>query len=105
MPGPMTPDEISEAKAKLIPDYIFDAFNRLITQKWNGTRARFTQDEVLEMIAEDERCMFIRQEIFDNHLLDVEPAYRAVGWLVEFEYQKPKYYETFTAYFTFMKKG
>lgn len=103
MPGPMTPDEISDAKAQAIPDYIFDAFNKLISQKWNGTRARFTQNEVLELIAEDERCMFTRQEIFDKHLLDVEPAYRSVGWTVE--YEKLKHYESFTANFTFMKKG
>ncbi len=41
-------------------------------------------------------------EIYERHLLDVEPSYRAEGW--EVEYDKPGYNETYEATFTFRKK-
>ena len=43
-----------------------------------------------------------RQELFDNHYLDIEPAYRNAGWKVEFD--KPGYNETYDSYFVFSKK-
>lgn len=43
-----------------------------------------------------------RSDIFENHWLDFEDAYRASGWGVE--YDKPGFNETYQARFIFSPK-
>lgn len=96
---PISPAEVTHS----IPDFIIEAFNKLIREKWDGEEARVLQDEVMDIVSsnnpDDPRPS--RRTVFDNHWLDVEDIYRKAGWKVE--YDKPTYCETYDAYFLFKK--
>jgi hypothetical protein len=97
---PISPDNIVEAKLKTIPDEVIQVFNDLIVRKWNGSSSCIKQDDIITEIQTKLACGL--QEIFDNKWLDVEDAYRAEGWVVE--YDKPAYNESYAATFEFKKK-
>jgi hypothetical protein len=104
---PITPNEVVSHKAKaVIPDYVFEAFNFLISKKFNNGSATILQKEVVERILSEANRHrdppITSQYLFDNHFLDVEDVYREAGWVVE--YDKPAYCETYEASFKFTKK-
>lgn len=99
MSKPITPREITKAKKEALPDAVFDAFNELIAKNWDGHSATMLQKDVAALIAS--KLDISRQEVFDNHYLDVESLYRKAGWTVE--YDKPAYCETYEATFKFSK--
>jgi len=99
MSGPMSPEEVTTRKASMIPEVVFEVFNELIARGWNGRETTIRQDEV---VARLEAAGIASSRIFAEHLLDVEDAYRALGWKVV--YDKPAYCETYPATFTFSKK-
>ena len=105
MSKPLRPNDFKKAKAEReFPPYVFAAFNNVITRNITDSGfARVTQEEAL---VEVQTCAFhkhgvelTRNQIYDQHLLDVEEAYRAQGWKVE--YDKPAYCESYSAFFTF----
>lgn len=100
MSKPITPGEITKAKQSALPDEVLDAFNEMIAKNWNGSSATVMQNEVAKLIAS--KLQIKRQEVFDNHYLDVESVYRKAGWKVE--YDQPGYNESYEAYFEFSKK-
>lgn len=95
---PITPDEIN--KLTVIPAAVFEIFNVLITEKWDGREAVIPQGLVVERIETALGCS--SRTIYDKHYLDVESAYRQVGW--EVDYWKPGFNEHGSATFTFRKK-
>ena len=103
---PIKPSEV--VKEVNIPDFIIEAVNKLIKEKWDGSEAKIYQDDILEIVAvyqkdpdaNDGRPT--REEVFKNHWLDFEDLYRKQGWKVV--YDKPAYCETYKAYFVFSKK-
>lgn len=99
--GPIKPEEVSQQKEALIPSEVFEVFNRLIAEDWDEdvNRAIVDQGEAAEAIAS--ALHITKEQVYDRHLLNVEPAYRRAGWLVE--YDKPSYCETYPATFTFRK--
>jgi len=99
---PIDPNKVQEAKSALLPDAVVGSFNELIAEKWSaGTQsASFTQDEVIDRILVKMKGV-TRHQLFERNLLDVEPKYRAEGWVVE--YDKPGYNESYKATFTFIK--
>lgn len=98
---PIAPHEVADKKLETIPDAVIRAFNGLLTKKYNGYDATIKQEEAIMAIrAEDETIS--RQEIFDNHWLDVEDIYRSIGWDVTFD--KPGYNESYSARYVFKKK-
>lgn len=99
MMKPITPDEVVRAKANTIPDEVFQAFNELIAESWNGRYAQFTQDAVLNRICGHLDCP--RELPFAKGWLDIEPMYREAGWTVK--YDKPGYNEDYSATFKFEK--
>ena len=97
---PITPQEASQQRQTQIPDFVIDAFNKLIAKNYRNGRSEVIQNEVmLEILATD--ADLTRQTVFDNGWLDVEEAYRAAGWRVE--YDKPAYNESYDAFFVFSK--
>ncbi len=98
--GPIKPGDVISAKAKQIPDQVFEVFNELITEKWDGRCALVKQTDVVERIVE--KYGATREEIFAKGWIDVEDAYRSVGWSVE--YDKPGYNENYAAFFVFKRK-
>ena len=97
---PITPDEIK----LVIPDFIIEAVNKLIQEKWDGHEAIIKQDEIMNIVSsnDEDDDKPSRQKIYDKHWLDFEPLYREAGWNVE--YDKPAYCEHYDAYFKFTKK-
>lgn len=97
------PEEVQGARATIIPDFIFQAFNEMIVENWSGGQSIFTQDAVIEKIcniAGKENAYTI--ELFSKKYLDVEPYFRDIGW--EVIYDKPGYNESYDANFRFSKK-
>ena len=94
---PISPKEVTH----MIPDFIFEAVNQLIKEKWNGKSATIKQDEIMDIVSsndnDDPRPS--HQTVFDNHWLDIEDHYRKAGWKVT--YDKPAYYEDYDAFFKF----
>lgn len=74
-------------------------FNEMIAAAWDGRSATVMQDDVITAIIM--RLQVSREEVFDRHLLDVEPVYQAAGWDVT--YDKPGFNETYRPYFNFRR--
>jgi len=97
--NPISPDDINPLKAKNLPKEVFDGFNKLIVDNWNGRSAKFNQNEVAKLIAS--KMEISTNDVYDKKYLDVEDIYREKGWVVE--YDKPGYCEDYKASFTFSK--
>lgn len=100
MSKPISPDEITEAKAASLPDDVYDAFNELIVKNISQGKAVVTKKDVAASIAN--KLNISIQEIYNKGYLNVEEIYRKAGWTVEFN--SPSYDENYDAYFTFSKK-
>lgn len=95
----MPPIKPSEVK-KEIPEVVFECFNRLINEKFGaGGEAIVDQNAVIALL---EKMGINSDQVFEKGWLDVEDAYRAVGW--EVKYDKPAFNESGEAYFTFTKR-
>lgn len=100
MSKPITPDEIGSQLVKSIPPEIFEIFNNAIAVNWSGNSSRFTQSSVVADISIRMGCD--TQNVYDNGWLNVEEAYRGVGWKVV--YDRPGYNESYGAFWIFSKK-
>lgn len=96
MSKPIRPDEVGEAKSTHIPAAVFDAFNVEIALRFANGAATVSQNAVIERLVNGGMT---RGEIFDAGWLNVEEAYRSVGWTVK--YEKPGFNESGEAIFTF----
>ena len=101
MTKPISPDELGAYQQKTFPPGVFEAFNELIASKWTGCSATVKQDDVISLITA-KTGGYSRSHIFSQGWLNVEEAYRAQGWDVE--YDKPAYNESYDASFTFKRK-
>jgi hypothetical protein len=99
MPAIKPSEVIEYKKEKVIPEYVFDAFNFLIAKNFSSKSSRFTQDWVVSEILKRSPEGVTREYLFDNHFLDIEDIYRDAGWCVE--YDKPAYCESYSATFEF----
>ena len=97
MSQPISPLEVINKIADSKPPIVIDAFNELIVENWNGHQSKFTQDDVIGRIEMKQTLC----SVFDHRWLDVEDAFRKVGWQVT--YEKPSYDENFKACFVFRK--
>lgn len=97
---PIKPSEVGERKASNFPGEVFEAFNEMIAAKFSDREATFTQKEVVALMVQKG---LNGDEIFKKGWLDVEEAYEAAGWKVEFD--QPGFNETFTATFTFKRRS
>lgn len=98
MAGPISPTEANELRQKNIPDEVYDAFNTLIVRNLINGQAIVKVNEVVSLI--QELIPFTTDlQIFDNHWLDVENAYRAKNWIVLFE--KPGFGDSWDSHFIF----
>lgn len=98
---PIRPAEVVEAKAAQIPAVVFAVFNDLIARNWDGRRSVIRKDDAVREITERDPAL-TTDEISHQHLLDIEPVYRAAGWGVS--YSKPGRNESGNAMFTFTMK-
>ncbi len=94
---PISPDEIPAAKPAVIPPEVFDVVNELLVLKSTGNNSiTILQSEIVDEIRK-------RMPTYNIEWLNFEDAYRAAGWIVE--YDRPAYCETYPASFTFQKSG
>lgn len=96
---PLSPQEVQEQKQAGIPDEVYQVFNTLIIEDWDGHGAVVRQDTAVNKIVEVMKVS--RHDIFKRGWLNVERAYIKEGWKVE--YDKPGYNESYEATFTFTK--
>ena len=103
---PITPDEVVLLKEAMIPDEVIEAFNECIAENWKGSYAIVKQKYVVEKIMKKflaaNKDPHIKNDITDNHWLDVEDIFRAAGW--EVKYDGPGYNESYDATFEFRKR-
>lgn len=90
MTEPILPEEVTLE----IPDEIFEEFNRLIKNRWDGKESVVYQDEIIAIVED-------KLEGFKMEWLDIEPYYKRVGWRVV--YDTPDVDENFRSYFSFRK--
>lgn len=100
--GPIKPADVTDLKKISIPEVVFEAFNELIVENFNGSEARVLQMDVLDRILFKSPSLD-RDIVFRNGWLNIEDVYRGVGWVVG--YDKPTFDETFLAHFTFKKRS
>ena len=98
---PIAPDDVQEVKNSQIPDYIIEAFNELIVEKWNMSSSRVLQKDAMSRALEKAPEGVTSQEIYANKWFDVEPLFRSKGWKVK--YDKPAYCESYAASYEFSK--
>lgn len=102
MTKPIRPEEIGEAQAQAIPDFVFDVVNKLIATSYSHGSATLLQDAIVDAIVKVNPATTKRGDVFAKGWLNFEEAYRAAGWAVE--YDKPGYNETYPASFRFSKR-
>lgn len=95
---PISPGEIAVHKAKVIPSFVFEAFNELIAAEYVNGRATIIQKDVVALI-KDKMGL---DQTFNINWLNVEEAYKEQGWHVI--YDKPAYNESYDASFIFKAK-
>lgn len=93
---PISPDDARDQKT--FPQGVIQAFNTLITENLIGGKALVTQHEVVQKIMLN-MGINDREIVFRKGWLNIEDAYRRVGW--EVKYDKPGIGEDFPAVFTF----
>jgi hypothetical protein len=96
------PKEANRKKSASIPKYVLDAFNELIVANLKDGIAEVGQEEAIDLIMKKAPAGTTRNSLFDRNYLDVEEAFEAAGWKVE--YDKPGYCEEGEASFTFRAK-
>lgn len=105
---PITPEEALKNKVNVIPSFVLEAFNTLLTQRFNGVgHVVIEQGELIKLamdIGHKEKSLpdgCSAQTFFDEHWLDIETIYRDVGWKVI--YDKPGFNESYEACWKFSK--
>lgn len=99
MSKPVRPEDIADAKTVQIPAAVFDAFNAEIALRYDNGWAKVKQAAVVERLVNGGMQ---RSEIFSAGWLNVEEAYRGVGWDVW--YEKPGFNESGDSFFEFRKR-
>lgn len=97
---PISPNEIQESLADIIPPEIVMAVNNLLKKKFRGNSVTIYQKEIEAEVFKINPKM-TSEMIYDNHWMDFEPLFVAQGW--DIEYDKPGYNESYEAYFIFTR--
>jgi len=102
---PLSPDAVATAFAESIPDFVIEAVNNLLQTKAHQGQAILRQDDIINecvRLAMQDGSSITRNQIFDNHWLDIEPIFEAAGWIVN--YDRPGHGESYAATFEFTDK-
>jgi hypothetical protein len=84
MSGPIRPEEVAARKIKNLPEQVFEVFNDLIAQDFDGHGATVDQKDVVDRLV---AAGFTTKRIDDEDLCEVDAVYEASGWNVS--YDKP----------------
>lgn len=95
-----TPKDALKRYSEKFPQYVFDAFNCLLSEKYNDNEIIIEQDEVIKKIIELSDDEYLSEDvIFNNGWLDVEPFYIEKNW--EVVYDKPTCCDNYSSRFIF----
>lgn len=99
--GPIRPEDVASMKKKVIPEFVWAAFNELIVKNYDEHgEARVTLKEVVALIKA--KLGVVDQDI-DRTWLEVEAAYEENGWKVTFD--KAAYNESYDSAFIFKRRS
>jgi len=98
---PITPEEALREKETSLPNFVIEAFNKAIVEKYSQGTSTVLQDRVIEIMRSLSPGL-LKTEIFEKNYLDVETVYRKNGWDVE--YDKPGFDENYEPRFIFKAK-
>lgn len=96
---PISPEDIPEAKAAIIPDNVIKVWNDNIALNYSSGRSVIKQSDIVDKLQSAMNCD--RQYVFAASWLNIEEIYRKAGWKVV--YDKPGFNESYAATFTFIK--
>ena len=99
MTKPISPSEVYEQKLKNWPSEVFDVWNRLIADNFDGESSVILQKDAAKALKD---CTRDNGFGFSMKYLYIEEIYRQAGWKVH--YEKAAYNETFDSYYEFSKK-
>lgn len=102
---PIKPYQAKQRKIALIPDFVIEAFNELITHNLSQGLATVKQKDALVLIQAKATLAgnpCTSEQIYENRWFDVEPLFRKAGWKVM--YDKPAYNENYDAFYQFTEK-
>jgi len=103
MAKPISPQEAKVSKRNLIPEFVFEAVNSLISEGLSvDGSVRLMQRDIVKRIMQLSPVTISAGEIYNNKWLDIESSYEEAGWKVL--YDKPAYNESYEAYFKFKPK-
>lgn len=85
-------------KETLLPNFVIEAFNQAIAEKYNRGTSTVLQNRVIEIMGSLSPGL-LRSEIFEKNYLDIESIYMKNGWIVE--YDKPGLDENYEPRFVF----
>lgn len=99
---PISPDEISNNLAEILPHAVISAINNLLKDSYRGHGSVTIKQK--DVVAEIMRLnpAITKEEIFAKKYLDIEQLYSRNGWVVK--YDKPAYDENYDAFFEFTAK-
>lgn len=80
--NPISPEECIAAQYTIVPEWVIDLFNDLITQKWDGTKSVISEKYVEESI-NSKGYSFNKAR--NGGMLKIEPLYARKGWNVRFD--------------------
>jgi hypothetical protein len=96
---PLSPTEVAAHRKILAPDFVIQAWNDCIAEKWDGRQSKVLQEDLVQTVLKYATTLLEREVAFEKGYLDLEPVFRDEGWDVE--YRRPAYCESFPAYFLF----
>jgi hypothetical protein len=97
---PVSPQEILDDLENIIPAEVVEAFNNLLKKNYRGGKhsVGIKQEDVLNEISRLDPHVS-REDLFDNHWMDIEPLFKEHGWKVK--YESPCIGDNFAAYWEF----
>lgn len=97
---PITPAEARQKQVDQIPDFVFEAFNELISQKIGDHKSvTIILKDAINLVMKKAPPNITETMLHQNNWLDVEQAYRNVGWKVV--YDQPGWDESYPSRFNF----
>lgn len=104
---PIEPDEVAANKVNVLPDFVIEAVNELITIEFDGHSAVFLQKEIVNLIVKKMGPLpgsegDARNSVYANGWLNFVPLFEEFGWKVD--YDRPGFSETYEANYTFKRK-
>lgn len=95
--GPISPTDVADARVKIIPEYVYKAFNELIVRNFKRAARpiRVPIEDVIPLIISYATAPITRADLYKSGWLDIESVYESAGWKVTYNSDDKNY--VFTA--------